>query len=103
MSEASQSAASDDPLAAAVERLERACARVGARLDELTRRCEAAEGEALASRDSDADRARLAEALDDARAREAELESAAREADAALAAAMGEIAGLLGEDAEEGS
>lgn len=91
---------SDDPLAAAAERLERACARVGARLDDLKRRCEAAEGEALASRDSDADRARLAEALDAARAREDELEVAAREADEALAAAMAEIAALLGDDRE---
>lgn len=84
-------------LASASARLERACARVGARLSELERRCVAAEGEAAASRDSDADRARLAEALDAARGREEELTAAAREADAALEAAMAELAAVLGD------
>lgn len=94
---------SDDPLAAATARLERVCGRVGARLDDLARRCTAAEGEAEASRDSDADRARLAEALDQSRAREADLAAAAREADAALEAAMGELAALLEEGSEAAS
>ncbi|MEQ8403744.1 MAG: DUF4164 family protein [Oceanicaulis sp.] len=90
----------DDPLAAAAARLERACATVGARLDELARRCEAAEAEAEAARDSDADRARLAEALDAARGREQELAAAAREADTALEAAMADLAAVLGEPEE---
>jgi hypothetical protein len=95
-------APNEDLLAAASARLERACARVGARLNELERRCAAAEGEAAASRDSDVDRSRLAEALDAARGREEELTAAAREADAALEAAMAELAAVLRDPSDAG-
>ena len=85
----------DDALEAAEARLERACAGVAARLRDLSVRIDAAEAGVRAARESDADRARLAEALDEARAREQELGAAAADASEALEAAMADLRLIL--------
>ena len=85
----------DDPLTLATERLDRAVARVGARLDEYQLRLNAAAGDVEAARDLDDDRARLAGALDQAHAREAELQQVAQETAQALDLAMADLQALL--------
>ena len=85
----------DDPLTLATERLDRAVARVGARLDEYQLRLNAAAGDVEAAHELDNDRARLAAALDEARAREEELQSAAEEATQALDDALADLQTLL--------
>jgi|TARA_R110000868_G_scaffold107263_3_gene293376 predicted nucleic acid-binding Zn-ribbon protein len=81
----------DDPLLAAVTRLNGALARIEGQTKKLRGRVERAESAAVGARDSDDDRARLADALDTARAREAELQQAAQEASEALDRAIGEL------------
>jgi len=63
------------------------------RIDTLARRADSAEKEVDAAQGTDADRARLADALDAARAREAELEAAVETAATAIDAALAELAG----------
>ncbi|MCW5725790.1 MAG: DUF4164 family protein [Maricaulaceae bacterium] len=82
---------SDESLTAAAERLNRACAKVEAVMARLKTRAESARTEAAAAGDYDADRARLADALDAAQAREQALAEAAAEASEALGAAIGEL------------
>jgi len=81
----------DDPLDAAAERLDVALGAVEARMRALSAQLDQARSGAAQNADSDADRARLAEALDSARAREAELESAVQEASEALGEAIGAL------------
>lgn len=85
----------DDPLSAATARLERACSRLAARMNDLSEKARQGASDAQGVRDSDADRARLAEALDAAGAREAVLAEAAEDASVALRAAMAELKALL--------
>jgi len=92
---ATEFSSADDPLTLAAERLDRAVARVGARLDEYQLRLNAAAGDVEAARDLDDDRARLAGALDQAHAREAELQRAAEETAQALDLAMVDLQALL--------
>ena len=80
----SSAASQPDPLERAHARLDEACAKVAARLDELS---------AGASDDDGAVRAQLSEA----RAREAALAEAAAEASEALSEAMAELRALRGE------
>ena len=100
---APETSAADDPLADAVARLGRAVSRVGARLEDYQLRLNAAAGDVEAAHELDNDRARLAEALDQARAREDELQSAAQDAAHALDDAMADLQALLadGDDAGE--
>jgi regulator of protease activity HflC (stomatin/prohibitin superfamily) len=93
---------SEDPIAAAAERLSRAVMRVGARLDALTVKLTDAQADLSASRHTDVDRTRLAEALDTAQAREKELLTAIGEAEASVAAALGELEPLLRAPESEG-
>jgi hypothetical protein len=94
---------SEDPIAVAAERLSRAVMRVGARLDVLSGKLAEAEADLSASRDTDVDRTRLAEALDAAQAREQALLTAMAEADDALAAAILELEPLLAPSNEGGA
>ena len=73
-----------DPLGSAVARLNTALNKVESRLRTL-------QTAARQDGDSDNDRARLAEALDEARARESEMAEAAREASKALGDAIEEL------------
>lgn len=81
----------DDPLLAAVTRLNGALARIEGKTKKLRDRVERAESAAIGARDSDDDRARLADELDNSRAREGELQLAAQEASDALDRAIGEL------------
>jgi len=75
---------SDDPVAKAAERLTRALSRVEIAVGRLKDRVSE-------TGDSDTDRARLAEALDDAQSREAAIAAAANDASDALATAIVEL------------
>ncbi|GGE45792.1 hypothetical protein GCM10011367_20700 [Marinicauda pacifica] len=90
----------EDAFEAGRERLQRAIDGVQARIKALQSRAEIAEGEANASRDSDEDRARLAEQLDAARARESALGEAAEDASRSLDEAIEELRRTLGQDEE---
>ncbi|XBQ16862.1 MAG: DUF4164 family protein [Oceanicaulis sp.] len=92
--------ADDDPVTGALARLDQAAGAVQRRIEDLTARLARAEADAMAARDSDADRARLAQALDEARASEAALAEAAEEAGAALDAAMDDLRAVLAESGE---
>lgn len=81
------SASQPDPLERAQARLDEACARVAARLDELA-----------AGREPQEDGALRAE-LSQSRAREAELAVAAREASSALSEAIAQLQVLRGDGA----
>ncbi|MBI1236965.1 MAG: DUF4164 family protein [Alphaproteobacteria bacterium] len=74
----------NDPMAQAIARLDRALSQVENRLHRL-------QAEARDSGDSDADRARLAEELDKARASEAAMAEAAEDASEALGQAIAEL------------
>jgi len=75
---------SNDPVTEAAERLARALSRVEIAVGNLKDRVSAAG-------DSDSDRARLAEALDDAKSREAAIAAAANDASDALGIAIAEL------------
>ncbi|WP_417467325.1 DUF4164 family protein [Maricaulis sp.] len=81
----------DDPLLAAVTRLNGALARIEGQTKKLRGRVERAESAAIGARDADDDRARLADALDTARAREQALQQVAQETSDALDRAIGEL------------
>jgi len=87
-------AEADDAVTQAVRRLERALALLEQRIGQKIAEAGAGAGAAF-----DADRARLASALDDARARERALEDAGAAASEALARAISEIRATLGEPA----
>ena len=81
----------DDPIEEAAASLTAAIGRLSVRLNTLKRRVHDAERDIDASHGTDADRARLADALDAARAREAELEAAVETASDAVDAALSEL------------
>ncbi len=81
---------SPDPLEVANARLDEACARVAARLDELAGRARTGVGADAPAGDAPA----LQAALTAAKAREAALAAAAQDASDALEAAMVELGGL---------
>ncbi|WP_339739634.1 DUF4164 family protein [uncultured Maricaulis sp.] len=87
----SQANSADDPLLAAVTRLNGALARIEGQTKKLRGRVERAESAAIGARDSDDDRARLADALDTAKAREQALQQVAQETSDALDRAIGEL------------
>lgn len=93
-----RSNSADDPLLAAVTRLNGALARIEGQAKKLRGRVERAETAALGARDSDDDRARLADALDTTRAREAALQQAAQHASDALDRAIGELRLMVEEE-----
>jgi uncharacterized protein YPO0396 len=94
--EARQTDAGDDPLAAAVRRLEHALALLDGRVKQLAGRAEGNAGGLF-----DYDRSKLAAELDEARARERELESAGQEASRALGQAIEHIKGALSQAGED--
>jgi len=98
MTELSPPEIQDDPLTEAAQRLDAAVLGVTRRIQTLQAQLDEARESAIAARDSDEDRARLAASLDEARAREAELHQAALQANEALDSAMSDIAGVLGLD-----
>ncbi len=81
----------DNPLEAAVRRLDRALALLEGRIEELSGRAEGASGGLF-----DFDRSNLAAELDQARAREHALEAAGAEASQALGEAIEGIRRVLG-------
>jgi|TARA_R100000455_G_C6194027_1_gene67244 chromosome segregation ATPase len=81
----------DDPLDAAIARFDAALERVEKMTAKLRSRADAARSANEEMGAYDADRARLAEDLDDARAREAALVEAAEEASAALDGAIRDL------------
>ena len=91
---------SEDPLQAAITRLDGAMSRVEGLAGHLRARAERAELEAAQSRDADDDRSRLAAALDEAQGREAALHQAAQEASDALDRAIGDLRLMMQEEAE---
>jgi hypothetical protein len=84
-------------LDSAVRRLERAATLLESRLDTLAQGAAAAAGGLF-----DQDRAKLAQALDDARGRERELVAAGEEAAEALGRAITEMREVLGSSRIEG-
>ena len=87
----------DDALGAVVARLDRAMGRVEGVARAMSIRGRQAEAAAIEARDADVDRAKLAEALDEARGREAALQDAAQAASDALDTAIADLRGLLSE------
>lgn len=94
----------DDPLNAAITRFDAALERVEKMTARLRSRADAAQNASAEMGAYDADRARLADALDEARAREAALVDAAEEASMALDGAIRDLraAALAVESAEDG-
>jgi hypothetical protein len=90
--------ASEDPLIAAVQRLDGAMTRIEGVTARLRARADSAEMAAMEARDADADRARLAEALDESRDREACLQVAAQEASDALDRAIDDLRLVVDEE-----
>jgi hypothetical protein len=88
----------DDPLLAAVERLDGAMSRIEGLTTRLRARAERAESDVDEARNSDVDRARLAEALDAARGRESDLQLAAQGASDALDQAIGELRDMMAQE-----
>lgn len=91
---------SEDPLQAAISRLDGALSRVEGVAGQLRARAERAELEAAQSRDADDDRSRLAAALDEVQGRETALHEAAQEASDALDRAIRELRVMMQEEAE---
>lgn len=87
-----------DPLQEAVARLDGAMTRVERVAGRMRARVERAETAADQARNADDDRARLAEALDEARGREAALHQAAQDASDALDRAIEELRILAAEE-----
>ncbi|WP_203293850.1 DUF4164 family protein [Maricaulis parjimensis] len=90
----------EDPLQAAISRLDGAMSRVEGLAGQLRARAERAELEAAQSRDADDDRSRLAAALDEAQGREAALQEAAQDASDALDRAIGDLRLMMEAEAD---
>jgi len=88
----------EDAIEAMVARLDAAMSRVEGAGRAMRTRVERAERAAMEARDSDADRANLAEALDQARGREALLQEAAQTASDALDGAIEDLRKLMAEE-----
>jgi len=88
----------EDPLTVAVQRLDGAMTRIEGVTARLRARASEAEIAALAARDADVDRARLAEALDESRDRETCLQVAAQEASDALDRAIDDLRLVVDEE-----
>jgi hypothetical protein len=80
----------EDALAAAARRLERAVALLGTRLEQSKKEARQSAGSLF-----DFDRSKLADELDEARGRTHDLEEAGREASEALGRAIEELRGAL--------
>ena len=88
----------DDTLLAAIKRLDGAMSRVEGVTSHLRNRAETAEKIAAQALEADADRARLAEALDSARGKEAVMQVAAQEASDALGRAIEDLRLVVDEE-----
>ena len=88
----------EDALEAVIARLDGAMTRVEGAARSMRTRVKRAELAAIEARDSDVDRAHLAEALDQARGREAALQEAAQFASDTLDGAIAELRDLLLEE-----
>lgn len=86
-------AGEDDPLDAAIRRLDRALAVLDGQVKQLVGRAEGGAGGLF-----DQDRSKLAAELDEARARERELESAGQDASRALGLAIDHIRDALSQE-----